>query len=244
MSQPILTAMLALTIATILTATIAIVAAAHKRAVRAIKLTALAAIIPIAAVALHNARLRINFTASMPIGIYSLTPLPPRAVKRGMLVAACAPARAEEFGRQRGYLTAGPCAADAELLLKVVAAVAGDEVLVTSRGVAVNGCALPHSRALPYDRSGRRLMSWASGSYRLEKGEILLYAPDLRSWDSRYWGPAAASGVVALAIPLLVTLMNHPEGIPVDCRQPTAIKDEGNARKAAKRRCHGTAGVT
>jgi conjugative transfer signal peptidase TraF len=204
MSQPILMAMLALTIATILSAAIAIVAAAHKRAARAIKLTAIAAVIAIAVVVLHGARLRINFTSSMPIGVYSLTPLPADGVERGMLVAACAPLRAAEIGRQRDYLAPGPCADRTELLLKFVVAIAGDEVDVTLAGVTVNGYLLDLSVPAARDRSGRKLTPWPSGHYRLSAGQVWLYAANGRSWDSRYWGPVPADDVQAGASPVLV----------------------------------------
>jgi hypothetical protein len=49
--------------------------------------------------ALH---LRFNFTSSMAVGIYRLVPLPKNGVRRGMLVAACAPPDAAELGRRRG----------------------------------------------------------------------------------------------------------------------------------------------
>jgi conjugative transfer signal peptidase TraF len=204
MGQPILTATLALAIAFIFTAAVAIVTLAAKTPSRAVKLIGVVALIAFAVVALQRANLRINFTDSMPIGIYSLSPLPLDGVKRGMLVAACTPNRAAEIGRQRGYLGAGPCAGDTELLLKSVAASAGDEVEVTPVGVTVNGCLLDRSRPAPRDRSARQLGAWPSGHYRLAAGQVWLHAADDRSWDSRYWGPAAATGVADSAYPVLV----------------------------------------
>src|ERR1700730_18467688 len=73
-----------------------------------------------------------NFTPSMPIGIYRLTPLSKSGVERGSFVAVCAPPVAAELGRRRGYLTAGPCPTAAEPLLKAVAAVAGVSVTVSA----------------------------------------------------------------------------------------------------------------
>ena len=72
-----------------------------------VKLSVASALIAVATVALEHDRLRINFTSSMPIGIYLLSPFRPDRVKRGMLVAACAPARAANIGRQRGYSAPG-----------------------------------------------------------------------------------------------------------------------------------------
>lgn len=148
--------------------------------------------------------LRFNFTASMPFGIYELVPVPKSAIQRGMLVAVCAPLDAAELGRRRRYLASGPCPDDTELLLKTVAAVAGDYVEDSARGVTVDGCLLPHSWPLSYDTARRRLLTWPEAHYyRLRRGQLWLYADNDRSWDSRYWGPAAASDVSARAALLL-----------------------------------------
>jgi conjugative transfer signal peptidase TraF len=202
MSQPVLMAVIALAIAMILTAAVAIVTFAGEHAMRAFRFTILSVVIGIAVVALQRAHLRINFTGSMPIGIYSLSPLPRAGVRRGMLVAVCAPVDAAKLGRLRGYLGAGACAEDTELLLKSVAAVAGDEVDVSSLAVTVNGCPLAQSRTLARDRSGHPLVPWPPGHYRLAPGQIWLYAYNPRSWDSRYWGPVTAEAVQARAAPL------------------------------------------
>lgn len=203
MGQPILTATLALVIAISFTAAIAIVTLAADTPSRAVKLIGVVAVTAFVVVALQRANLRVNFTGSVPIGIYLLLPLQPYGVKRGMLIAACAPTRAAEIGRQRGYLGAGPCADDTELLLKYVPAMAGDGIDVTAAGVVVNGHLLLHSRPASRDRSGRRLVPWPRGVYRLVEGEVWLYAANDRSWDSRYWGPAANSDIVAKVVPLL-----------------------------------------
>lgn len=203
MSQPVLTATVALVIATVLTVAIA-VALGTKTRHRAIKLMVIGAAMLVTAVALERTGVRINLTASMPIGIYLLSPLPPDEVKRGMMVGACAPAHAAEIGRQRGYLGAGPCADDTELLLKAVAAAAGDEVDITPSGLSINGCPLPGSRPIARDISGRRLIPWPRGRYRLRSGQVWLYAGVGRSWDSRYWGPVFESSIAAIAVPVLV----------------------------------------
>jgi conjugative transfer signal peptidase TraF len=203
--QPVLTATLALAIAAVLTAAIAIGTSARAYMVRGIKAMAIGVLIAVATVAIEHACLRINFTASMPIGLYSLLPLP-SGVERGMMVAACAPARAAHLGRRRGYLAGGPCPEDTELLLKYVEAIAGDEVEITSAGGFVNGCRVLHSQPASGDSSGRRLVSWPRGAYRLSAGQVWLYAPNDRSWDSRYWGPASVADLKAKAVPLLTAL--------------------------------------
>jgi conjugative transfer signal peptidase TraF len=148
--------------------------------------------------------LRFNFTPSMPLGIYRLVPPPASGeFPRGTFVAACAPRVAAELGRRRGYLAAGRCAAGTQLLLKTIIAVSGDDVAISGNGVFVNGCALAHSRQLFFDVAGRGLSRWPAGRYRLRRGQFWLYAANDRSWDSRYWGPVAATDVRARAVPWL-----------------------------------------
>jgi conjugative transfer signal peptidase TraF len=148
--------------------------------------------------------LRFNFTPSMPLGIYRLTPVPKSGVQRGMFVVVCAPLAAAELGRRRGYLGSGRCTAETEPLLKAVAAVAGDVVAVSANGVAVNGRPLPHSSSLSIDAAGRPLSPLPHEHFELRRGELWLYAANDRSWDSRYWGPAQTTEVRAGALPLLV----------------------------------------
>jgi conjugative transfer signal peptidase TraF len=148
--------------------------------------------------------LRFNFTPSMPLGVYRLTSLSKSGVERGSFVAVCAPPVAAELGRRRGYLATGRCPTAAEPLLKVVAALTSDSVTVSANGVAVNGCLLPHSRALSHDAAGRRLSPWPHVHLRLRRGALWLYAPNDRSWDSRYWGPTPVEDVLARAVGLLL----------------------------------------
>lgn len=151
--------------------------------------------------------LRFNFTPSMPMGIYQLAPASPgRAFKRGMFVAVCPPLPAARIGRRRGYLAVGVCPADTEPLLKVLVAVAYDDVSISPKGVAVNGCLLPRSRAPDHDAVGRRLRPWPNGHYKLRRGQLWVYADNDRSWDSRFWGPVLTTAVVSAALQVLTVV--------------------------------------
>jgi conjugative transfer signal peptidase TraF len=150
--------------------------------------------------------LRFNISASMPAGIYRFTIVSPREIHRGMLVAVCAPSKAVKLGRRRGYVSTGECPENSEPLLKVVAAVAGDDVAISPNGVEVNGHLLQESKFLASDRAGRRLVSWPRGHFRISHGTIWLHADHERSWDSRYWGPAPVRNVLAKAVPVLINV--------------------------------------
>jgi conjugative transfer signal peptidase TraF len=203
-SQAVLVLLLSLALALLAVAAFASGTQARKSK-RTLRVMAFAPAIVVIGCVVVASGLRFNFTPSMPLGIYRLAPVPKSGVQRGTFVAVCAPLDAAELGRRRGYLAAGPCSADTELLLKVVAAVAGDVVAVSVNGVVVNGHPLPRSRPLSLDGAGRRLSRWPEGRYRLGLGQLWLYADNARSWDSRYWGPAALVHVKARAVPLLVS---------------------------------------
>jgi conjugative transfer signal peptidase TraF len=144
--------------------------------------------------------LRLNVTASMPVGIYRLAPVPLTGLQRGMLVAICAPLKAAQLGRRRAYLSGGPCAGDTEPLLKMVVAIAGDNVSTSKSGITVNGRLLRDSKPVSVDSLGRKLKPCPLGSHRLRPHQIWLYADHAKSWDSRYWGPI--ENVLATVIPL------------------------------------------
>jgi conjugative transfer signal peptidase TraF len=201
--QPMLVLSLALAFGFLAAAIIANSTIARTQKTRAFRVIAFAAAIVITGWAALASGLRVNFTPSMPLGVYRLVPVSKNGIRPGMIVAICAPVDAAKLGRHRGYLAAGPCPADTELLLKAVVAIAGDKVAISTRGATVNRCLLPHSRPLSLDAAGRRLLSWPQGRYRLLSNQLWLHADSDRSWDSRYWGPAAVVDVAARAFPLL-----------------------------------------
>jgi conjugative transfer signal peptidase TraF len=121
-----------------------------------------------------------------------------------MLVAICPSQRVLAVARPRGYLLPGTCPGNVEPLLKHIAAVAGDTVEVSDRGVAVDGQSLPNSGRLARDCEARPLPRIAAGRYAIAKGEVWLYAPVGHSWDSRYFGPEPAANVVGFATPVLI----------------------------------------
>ena len=201
MSQPIF--MLALASAIGLLAAFAISTAAFARIPinRGLRVVTVLVVTVVVSRVVIVSGLRVNVTSSMPVGIYLLAPVPPTGVQRGMLVAVCAPLKAAQLGRRRAYLSGGQCAGDTEPLLKAVVAIAGDSVSTSKSGITVNGRLLPDSRPVSLDSSGRRLVPWSPGYFRLRSTEVWLYADHPKSWDSRYWGPVR--NVLARVIPLV-----------------------------------------
>jgi conjugative transfer signal peptidase TraF len=154
--------------------------------------------------AANAAGLRINTTASMPLGVYRVTPYHSGPITRDTLVTVCPSEAVLAVALPRRYLGPGACPGNVEPLLKHVAAIGGDRVDVSDHAVSVNGQALPRSGRLRNDCDGRPLPRIPAGRYALPAGNIWLYAPVARSWDSRYFGALAASHVIGIATPVLI----------------------------------------
>jgi conjugative transfer signal peptidase TraF len=151
------------------------------------------------------AGLRVNTSASMPRGLWWVV-ASDAPLRRGDIVALCLPDTGPtREAVARGYVPAGTCPGAIEPLIKPLAAVAGDLVMVTPFGVAVDGNPVANSAALPHDSAGRALRPMPLGAYRVVPGEVwLLSGHDSRSFDSRYFGPVSVHAIRGLARPLWV----------------------------------------
>ncbi len=144
---------------------------------------------------------RINLTPSYPLGLWRIEPLA-RAVAVGDRVFICPPpAAAFELARERGYLGRGPCPGWLSPLIKTVAAVAGQHVIVDG-SITVDGIRLAHSSLRSTDGEGRALVPDTGGI--VPTGMLFLFSEFAGSYDSRYFGPIPCAGVLGLARPLLV----------------------------------------
>jgi conjugative transfer signal peptidase TraF len=145
-------------------------------------------------------RLIYNPSDSVPVGWYRITPFdhrpnsPPRPLSVGSIVLVPLPDDAAALAAQRGYL---PMRVP---LLKRVGAVAPQSVCVFDGLVWIDG--VPVAAVLRADRLRRPLSSWPQ-CRRLEPGELfLLSVTSPASFDSRYFGPVAASAVIGVAHPV------------------------------------------
>jgi len=145
-------------------------------------------------------RLTYNPSDSVAVGWYRVNPQRhgtgslPRRLEVGSIVLTTLPPDAAALAAQRGYLPARVP------LLKRVGAVAPQEVCIAGGIVRIDG--VPLAAALLADRWGRPLPSWQQ-CRRLEPGELfLLSVTNTSSFDSRYFGPVAASAVIGVAHPV------------------------------------------
>ena len=145
--------------------------------------------------------LRVNLTPSYPLGLWRIEPLT-RDVAAGDRVFICPPSNpAFQQARERGYLGHGMCPGWFSPLIKTVVAVAGQHVVIDG-DIAVDGVRLAHSSVRPVDGQGRALAPAGGGI--VADGQLFLFSEFAGSYDSRYFGPIPASGVLGLARPFLV----------------------------------------
>ena len=149
-------------------------------------------------------RLRVNYTRSLPIGLYRTVRGGP--IARGATVLVCLPAPVALFARERGYLWRGSCPGAAARVGKLVLGVEGDVVGLTEAGLSVNGRHMPRTEPLPTDTKGRVVTHYPYGVYKVGRNEVWLYSPYHRmSFDSRYFGPVPAANVESRMVAIWTT---------------------------------------
>lgn len=151
-----------------------------------IGVTLVAAVLPLPTLLLWNA------SASAPIGLYRVNPLARPAV--GDIVAFAPPPALARFMAQRHYLPLGVP------LLKHVAARGGSLICRRGGTVTIDGRIIAVARAS--DSRSRPLPAWR-GCRVLKLDELFLLNPAPDSFDSRYFGPVPASGLIGRAAPIL-----------------------------------------
>lgn len=148
--------------------------------------------------------LRINLTPSYPLGIWRIVPLD-REIAVGDRVMICPPPTSVfTLARQRGYLRSGLCPEWLSPMIKTVAATQGQRVEIAG-AVSVDDVPLAGSELRAADAEGRGLLRYAGGV--VPPGHIFLHSDFAGSYDSRYFGPVPATGVLGLAR-LVLTI--HP----------------------------------
>ena len=132
----------------------------------------------------------LNLSASLPRGLYVVRHVP--TVERGMLVLVQPDKALEHLLVARGYLPAGAP------LLKPVVALGGDDVCVVDEEVSVNGTVLATTVA-DVDSEGRPLPQWQDCKTLTAEEVFLLSTADVRSFDSRYFGPVTRQTIIGTA---------------------------------------------
>ena len=143
---------------------------------------------------------RLNATASLPIGLYIVSTEPD-----ANLAEFCPPEPFSTISVTRGYRYRGSCPDGDSPLLKPIVANPGDVVVTSEQGIAVNGRRLMNTSPRESDSEGRHLPHFPFGTYPVPQGVVWVastYHP--RSFDSRYFGPIPFESIRERLKPLLV----------------------------------------
>lgn len=142
---------------------------------------------------MHNRVLVVyNPSDSVPRGWYRIEPV--GSLHANSIVLARLPPEAAAVAAQRGYL---PWSIP---LLKRIGAMAPQSVCESEGIVRIDGAVV--ATALSQDDKHRPLQSWAQCRILAEGELFLLSDTNPASFDSRYFGPIAASAVIGSAWPL------------------------------------------
>ena len=148
----------------------------------------------------YGAGLRLNLTPSYPLGLWRIVSLD-RPIATGDLVFICPPETAVfVLGLERGYVRRGLCPGWLSPLIKTVVALPGQHIEINVV-VMIDGQELLQSDVRTVDAEGRALPTHPGG--RVSAGHLFLHSRFAGSYDSRYFGPIPASGVLGLAHPVL-----------------------------------------
>lgn len=139
-----------------------------------------------------------NVSASVPIGLYRVQPMPHPIV--GTLVVAYPPEPLATWLAAGRYLPRGVP------LLKSVLALGGQAVCRIGPVISIDGLEVGVARER--DRSGRPLPAW-QGCRTIGDGEVFLMNRDEpASLDGRYFGPIPISTIAGRAEPLWTSTEN------------------------------------
>ena len=133
-----------------------------------------------------------NYTPSVPVGLYRVSS---SVWSRGDYVAIKPSPMLADTLAKAGALERG------RLLLKRIAASAGDVVCRDDLSVSINGTAVALARA--EDATGAALPAW-SGCQVLSPRDVFLLGDHAASFDARYFGPTAAADIVGSIQPVVI----------------------------------------
>lgn len=162
----------------------------HKARVQLAAISTLSILLILATDLQHRPFFIWNATASVPVGLYRLSPGAP---VRGDIVAVRLPRSIADFAGARGYLPHNV------LLLKPLSATAGDNFCRRGSLVLINGAL--RAIASVADSHGQRLPMWR-GCVTLGPDEIVVIGARRDSYDSRYFGSITTRTMVGRAVPI------------------------------------------
>jgi conjugative transfer signal peptidase TraF len=128
----------------------------------------------------------------MPLGIYIRSV---GKIQVGNIVLICLNDPYKTLGLKKSYLEIGHKCNGADPVIKMVIAVPGDHVVLANGYIEVNGIKYLF-KTFHWDGMGRKLNVYPRGNYSSTVGYWLIGTHDIKSWDSRYWGPVSKKQIL------------------------------------------------
>lgn len=148
--------------------------------------------------------IRWNKTSSIPTGLYQISDIPEKGLKRNELVIACPEdTQMQRQALDRGYLLYGfACDGGFAPIFKKVMAFPGDKIQISDEKISINGVSIKNSKRHLFDANGRVLPVKSSSNVVPEGFVWLLSDYTDKSWDSRYFGPVPIKSIFGVAKPI------------------------------------------
>lgn len=149
-------------------------------------------------VVLYQRYFVINFTQSMPLGVY-IKSYPAFYTKNDM-VLVCLDDAIARWSVANHIIADGSGCQHSAPLLKKIAATGGDRVIVNCEGIIINGKLMEHTAPV-----AKHIKRWIpiNSEILLKDGEFIVIANQNNlSFDSRYFGTVTTENVIAKASPL------------------------------------------
>lgn len=171
----------------------------HRRAAFVV-VTALAVLPMLAGLGLVGG-LRINVSPSNLIGLWRIEPMHRRPMLGDRIFICPPPIPVFIRAHERGYLSSGLCPGGFSPLIKTVVALPGQHIRISNE-VIIDGVRLERSVLRAQDGQNRDMMPARDGI--VPNGQLFLHSSFAGSFDSRYFGPIPATGLLGHAKPLIV----------------------------------------
>lgn len=150
-----------------------------------------------------------NNTTCMDVGYYQTGPVP-QQLKVGDRVFFCPPVKGAAMhqaitGLWLDFAPHGKwdCADHLAPFMKFVAALPGQTVNITKKGVIANGKLLPNSKVMQTILSGKiKVIHLPYGKYVVPKGYFWDYAPGNFAYTSTYYGPVPIKSILGSIKPV------------------------------------------
>lgn len=149
-------------------------------------------------VVLYQRYFVVNFTQSMPLGVYIKSYS--AFYTKNDLVLVCLDDAIARWAVANHIIADGSGCQHSAPLLKKIAATGGDRVTVNGEGIIINGKLMAHTAP-----AARHIKRWipVNSEILLKDGEYIVVANQNNlSFDSRYFGTVTTENVIAKASPL------------------------------------------